>query len=137
MHQFKQKAVLATLLIACTMHLQALEMKLEINGGDIITPAIEQLKKVPMAIGKFVEKAEELRVPCLWQYQDGKIATTYINPVILATAGAAGALSIVCFKGAWDEYQDSKEKALEAATLGGMFAFITYAFLYGGAHKSA
>ncbi len=155
MHQFKQKAVIVTLLIACTMHLQAFEMKLEINGGNIITPAVEQVKKATSTVItgglQMLNTLPNLRVPCLWQLQDDKIVTTYIHPGALAIAGAYGLLSIACFKGVWEAYKRSKYYSADteeyknkqrmlsclAATCGTVCACLTAVILYGSTHQVA
>ncbi len=115
MYQFKQRAVLATLLIACTMHLQAFEVTVSVNGKDIITPVIEQVQETSSALvtsglqmlDTLFTAVETTYIP-LVSYTDKNMNTFYINAADVAFAWTVGMCSVPLFMKAADLYRESK-----------------------------
>ncbi len=114
MYKSAIKTTLMLLLSSGIMPMQAFEVKLFVKGDDIISPLFFQIGKAPEVIKKALTAASKAidttYIPCLSQYKDGNIQTTYIQSLDLTGAGLLAILSIPCFKIAWDAYQNSKNE---------------------------
>ena len=148
MYKSAIKTTLMLLLSSSIMPMQAFEVKLSVNSENITSLIISLINKVPEGIEKALTAASKAidttYIPCLSQYKNGHIHTTYIQPLYLTGAGLYALLSIPCFAMAWDAYQNSKneycydqyhkdqalEKSCCLAALGSACIGVAAAFLY-------